>query len=603
MTQVVPSAQPRNLPAARYTLGAPAGNRRPVTMWVDGTPVYGTLYEPTAAAARGQAVGVLILEQVSWHRMHHRLARHLAAAGYYALTFDFRSRGESGVSDEWEMWQRHWVPASMVADTLQAMATFRALVPLQRLIGYGYCQAGHVAARAAVLGGMDALIFAGPVTIDDYFRHNYKGVLSGLPNLWASDDLNLFEPLAEFSGPVLFIHGDRDLFLAASPLEREIERAEAWQQAAPGRSFELCTIQGADHTFSSWPHESVVIEHTLAFLERHFGPGYPRSWQGPPPTPEVQERPRQDDPAAWVPLLATGYRLLRDGDAFRLTLPDGRQFALTPPLAALVRLLDGYHPLATIAPRLAAQLGRPVSVEQVARLLEDKLAPLGVVTPDSRGEGGEAEAGMTDILIRVYEPHDRFRQLLDNLTRVTRSPYNVIAVVGKRHAVLNQNRALERVRTRYAVFLDDDVLLTPGWLERLRETMDRTGAGAVSGRQLRMNGEPLASAAAVAPGQIVEIAFGGACFMFRTDLGIRFDERFVRSQWDDFDFLFQIYERGYKGYIDGRVDFYHHADPKYVTDQNYDYFVRKWTEKGLYRGLMFCRYPGGQRGYLPNFGD
>ena len=338
----------------------------------------------------------------------------------------------------------------------------------------------------------------------------------------------------------------------------------------------------------------MVCEFVRQWLDRRFGPGYPRSWQGPPPTPEVQERPRQDDPAAWVPLLATGYRLLRDGDAFRLTLPDGRQFALTPPLAALVRLLDGYHPLATIAPRLAAQLGRPVSVEQVARLLEDKLAPLGVVTPDSRGEGGEAEAGMTDILIRVYEPHDRFRQLLDNLTRVTRSPYNVIAVVGKRHAVLNQNRALERVRTRYAVFLDDDVLLTPGWLERLRETMDRTGAGAVSARQLRMNGEPLSTAAACGEHRaIVEALSGGACFMFRTDLGLRFDERYVRSQWDDVDFMFQLYERGYRTYIDGRVDFYHAAEGKLWIGQNLDYFKAKWTERGLLQGWASYRYADG----------
>jgi GT2 family glycosyltransferase len=132
--------------------------------------------------------------------------------------------------------------------------------------------------------------------------------------------------------------------------------------------------------------------------------------------------------------------------------------------------------------------------------------------------------------------------------------------------------------------------------------MDRTGAGAVSGRQLRMDGSPLASGAAVERGEIAEICFGGACFMFRNDLGLRFDERFVRSQWDDFDFIFQFYERGYKCYIDGRVEFYHHADPKQCIDQNYHYFTQKWTQKGLYRGLMFCRYPDGQRGYLPNFG-
>ena len=114
--------------------------------------------------------------------------------------------------------------------------------------------------------------------------------------------------------------------------------------------------------------------------------------------------------------------------------------------------------------------------------------------------------------------------------------------------------------------------------------------------------QALASAAAVGETEIAEICFGGACFMFRNDLGLRFDENFVRSQWDDFDFIFQFYELGYKCYIDGRVKFYHHADPKICQDQNYDYFIRKWNKKGLYRGLMYCRYPWGQRGYLPNFG-
>jgi glycosyltransferase involved in cell wall biosynthesis len=258
--------------------------------------------------------------------------------------------------------------------------------------------------------------------------------------------------------------------------------------------------------------------------------------------------------------------------------------------------------VAEIAERLSAELGRPIPPEQVAGLLRERLAPLGVVEPDARGEGGEEESGMTDILIRCYQPHDRLRALLDNLTRVTRSPYNILLIVGKRHAVLNQNVGLERARTKYAVFLDDDVILTEGWLERLRETMDRTGAGAVSARQLTMDGTPLSSGAACAKGEIAEICFGGACFMFRTDLGLRFDDHYVRSQWDDFDFIFQLYEKGYKAYIDGRVEFYHHADPKFCQDQNYDYFVKKWTQKGLYRGLMYCRYPWGQRGYLPNFG-
>ncbi|HLI28794.1 MAG TPA: glycosyltransferase [Chloroflexota bacterium] len=588
--------------AAAAPLSGAATAPVPITRQLDGQRVYMLYRPPHPPLPPGPRVGVLVLEQSGPHRLNVRLARALAAAGYATLAVDFRGRGESE-GELHDDGQRHLLLDSMVDDARLALRVLHEVAQPERVVLFGACQAGHVAARVAALDGADGLIGAGIVNFDEHFRVHFRGVLPGLPRLSDMETLDFFETLGPWCGPLLLLHGTDDPYMEH---ERLLSLAEAWLGRAPGRGLEMRILEGSDHTFSSHAREQVVIAETLAWIERRFGPGYPRAWQGPPPTWEVQGRTRQDGPEAWVPLLATGALVLpNEGNTppWRLELPEGKAFGLTEPLKRLVTLIDGHRPVAEIAARLTQELGQPVTAEQVARLLEDKLAPLGVVTPDSRGEGGEEESGMTDILIRCYEPNDRTRALLDNLTRVTRSPYNIILVVGHRSAVKNQNLALDRVRTKYAVFLDDDVLLTPGWLERLRETMDRTGAGAVSGRQLRMNGEPLASAAAVAPGQIVEIAFGGACFMFRTDLGIRFDERFVRSQWDDFDFLFQIYERGYKGYIDGRVDFYHHADPKYVVDQNYEYFVRKWTAKGLYRGLMFCRYPGGQRGYLPNFGD
>jgi dienelactone hydrolase len=602
MAQVLPDqAAARGLPPPDYEPGPLASGRRPVTMRVDGHRVYGTLYEPAPETVRGQRVGVLVLEQLSWHRMHHRLGQQLAAAGYWALTFDFRGRGESEGGDDREMWERHRVPPSMLADTRQALATLRALVPLDRVVAYAYCQAGHVAAQCAVDGRLDGIVAAGATTIDQYFRENYKGVLSGLPRLDEIADLEMFEHLGAYDGALLFIHGEGDLFLAASPLPLLMERAEAWSAGGPGREYEMCTIQSADHTFSSRPHESIVLEQTLHWLDRRFGPGYPRAWQGPPPTMTPAAPVRDDSPEVQVPVLTTGTFLAPVVDsapvgqpaAWQLYLPEGRAFALTEPLRQLVSLVDGHRTVGEIAATLSERLGRTVPVAQVSALLRDRLAPLGVLQPDARGEGGEDESGMTDILIRCYEPGDRLRALLDNLTRVTRSPYNVILVVGKRHAARNQNIALDRARTRYAVFLDDDILLTEGWLERLRETMDRTGAGAVSGRQLTMDGRGLYTSAGCAEGAIVEAPIGGTCFMFRNDLGLRFDETYVRSQWDDVDFMFQLYQLGYKTYVDGRVNFYHHADGKIWRNQNLMHFQEKWTAARLLQGWFMHRFGNG----------
>ncbi len=579
----------------------------PVTLTSGGELLYAMYHPPTGAPPRGPRVAVLVLEQLGPHRMNLRLSRALAAAGYPVLAVDFRGRGESeGENDP--TGQRHWVPESMVEDARVALGELRRRAAPERVVIFGACQAGHVAARLATADGVDGLVLAGVVNFDDYFRENYRGLLPGLPRISELPTADLFEELAGFFGPLLLIHGGSDPYMDP---HRLLELAERWLERAPrsGRHLEMRIVDGSDHTFSSRPREQVLIRETVTWLERRYGPGYPRAWQGPAPSAAPPATIRTDGPEDQVPLLTTGALLVppeggpaADAQGWRLQLPDGRVFALSDALRRLVALVDGHRSVGQIAATLSQDLGRTVTVEQVHRLLHERLAPLGVLEPDSRGEGGEAESGMTDILIRCYSPGDRLRALLDNLTRVTRSPYNVILVAGKRHAVRNQNLALDRTRTRYAVFLDDDILLTEGWLERLRETMDRTGAGAVSGRQLRLDGSPLSSGAACEKGEIVEICFGGACFMFRADLGIRFDENYVRSQWDDFDFIFQFYERGYKCYIDGRVEFYHHADPKICQDQNYAYFVQKWTQRGLYRGLMYCRYPNGHRGYLPNFG-
>jgi len=577
------SQQPRSVPAPQ-----PSGERLAIPS--DGGSLAATYY----AAARGAAprVAALILEQDTPHGLHRRLARALARVGYPVLAVDLQAPAVGAAAAD---------AAARVGEAELALAALRRRAAAERVVVVGTTGAATVVAGCAVAGRADGVVLIG----------------TRLPPEARPADLDVFEALRSFSGSVLLLGaGDTE---SEDPAAADLAaRANGWRLGAAGRHLELGIVDGpratlpvgGDHRLAPSAYAGVVEDLTLQWIERRYGPGYPQAWQGPPPSLELVAPQRDDGVAAQVPLLATGARLVSvtdvasaaDRPAWRLELPDGRHFALTDSLRQLVALVDGHRSVAAIAEQLRAAIGRPISAEQVARLLRERLAPLGVVEPDARGEGGEAESGMTDILIRCYQPHDRLRALLDNLTRVTRSPYNVILVVGKRHAVLNQNIALDRVRTKYAVFLDDDILLTEGWLERLRETMDRTGAGAVSARQLRMDGTPLSSGAACARGEIVEICFGGACFMFRTDLGMRFDETYVRSQWDDFDFIFQIYEKGYKAYIDGRVEFYHHADPKICQDQNYDYFVRKWTQKGLYRGLMYCRYPFGHRGYLPNFG-
>jgi hypothetical protein len=569
---------------------ASAARGEPVEIASAGAPLQATYYGARDPAPPGPRLAVLILERASTHDVPGRLARALAAAGYAALVVDVRpgaGRPDSDVD-------------ARISDARAALTALRGRAAPERTVLVGDVSLAAVVAHCGAAEHADGLVLVG----------------SRLPTEAQPSDLDVFDALEPFTGAALLL-GAGDTETQGSAAGMLAAHAESWRLGAAGRHLELGVVDGpratlpvgTDHHLEPGAYAGVVVELTVQWLERRFGPGYPRAWQGPPPARDVPPPARPEGIEVQVPLLATGATLVpvpegtpgATSGAWRLELPDGRAFALTDALRRLVSLVDGHRPVGAIAAELSATMGRPIGAEQVGHLLRERLAPLGVLEPDARGEGGEDESGMTDILIRCYEPHDRLRALLDNLTKVTRSPYNILLIVGKRSAVLNQNVGLDRARTRYAVFLDDDVILTEGWLERLRETMDRTGAGAVSARQLRMDGSPLSTAAACGEGNIVEALSGGACFMFRTDVGLRFDETYVRSQWDDVDFMFHLFERGYNAYVDGRVDFYHHNDPKVWRAQNLCHFVDKWTGKGLLRGWALYTYENGSA-FMPCFG-
>jgi hypothetical protein len=546
-----------------------------------------TYFPPAPGALPSLGVAVIVLERQGLWGLNLAVARALAAAGYPTLAVD--GRGDANGDRE----------AARLADVRAAIAALRQRTAAGRVLLFAPIEHAGAVARAAAAEGAAGVVLAG----------------TRLPPAAGPADLDVFDALAPYEGPLLLL-GTGDTEEHGPAVDALVAHAAHWRQASARCHLEMGIVdgprmmlpQGGDHAISPANYVGVALELTLQWIERRYGPGYPRAWQGPPPSDQPGPPPLDDSPAAAVPVLTTGSVLLppdaglfEDGGAWSLTLPDGRAFALTDALRRLVALVDGHRNVGQIAAALSAEIGRNLPAEQVGRLLRERLAPLGVLEPDVRGHGGEDDSWMTDILIRCYEPHDRLRALLDNLTRVTRPPYNLILVVGKRHAVLNQHVGLDRARTRYAVFLDDDVILTEGWVERLRETMDRTGAGAVSARQLRMDGSPLSTAGACGERDVVEALSGGACFMFRNDLGLRFDETYVRSQWDDVDFMFQLYERGLRAYVDGRVDFYHHNDPKVWRGQNLRHFVEKWLGKGLLRGWALYTYENASA-FMPCFG-
>ena len=99
-----------------------------------------------------------------------------------------------------------------------------------------------------------------------------------------------------------------------------------------------------------------------------------------PPTP---------DPVEWR--LASGVWLVEgtavgagaavDEHVYTLVLPDGRRYQVSEPLYRLAELLECRLSLQEVAARLSERLGRPLTVADVAGLVERKLVPQHVVTP------------------------------------------------------------------------------------------------------------------------------------------------------------------------------------------------------------------------------
>src|SRR6266571_835257 len=98
----------------------------------------------------------------------------------------------------------------------------------------------------------------------------------------------------------------------------------------------------------------------------------------------------------------------------------------------------------------------------------------------------------------VVVPRERFsvtRRALEALYASTPRPFRLVYVDGGSPARIRRylaaearNIGLRRVRTRYVVFIDNDAIPAPGWLERMVECAEETGAWVVG--PLYLVGEP-----------------------------------------------------------------------------------------------------------------
>ncbi len=181
-----------------------------------------------------------------------------------------------------------------------------------------------------------------------------------------------------------------------------------------------------------------------------------------------------------------------------------------------------------------------------------------------------------------------------------------------------RNMALSHVRTKYVVFVDNDVSVEAGWLERLISCAEETGAWAVgplyliddpakriihtAGAELRIVDEggrrrlherhrfsyqPLAKVQAQLVRQPIDLV-EFHCMLVRTDVFSRLgplDERLI-SFLDHVDFCIDVAEAGGGIYIEPAAIVTHLAPPPYAISDLPCFFLRwsdAWMEPSIRR--------------------
>ena len=172
------------------------------------------------------------------------------------------------------------------------------------------------------------------------------------------------------------------------------------------------------------------------------------------------------------------------------------------------------------------------------------------------------------------------------------------------------NRGLATATGPYAVWLNNDCVVTPGWLERLRDALERAPwIGAVGPMTDGAGGLQKAAGKGPAPRDLDRYAAAwalkhrgrmtwahrlvGFCVLHRTALlkeAGYLDERFGLGCYEDFDWCLRVRQAGYELYAAedcfvshrGQASFRgNRLDHAAIVRGNRDLLVDKWCRKGL----------------------
>ncbi|MBI4375734.1 MAG: glycosyltransferase family 2 protein [Elusimicrobia bacterium] len=317
-----------------------------------------------------------------------------------------------------------------------------------------------------------------------------------------------------------------------------------------------------------------------------------------------------------------------------------------PPAVPILAEIISFSKVPVISIALRKVPGRPVSQEGAPRLLPP---------PESRWEHWEFERidgewirrrlrrlkagpakpqtrGLTSIIVPCFNGWDYTRQCLESLRRWTQQPYEIIVVdngssdatsrlkprsnprlsVVRNAANLGFARAINQgmraARGRYLVWLNNDAVVTPGWLDRLISAAERApwvgAAGPYTNETAGVQwvrpvgyrdfaGLPLfAEAWALRHRGRARMVhrLTGFCLLVKSEAAAAvgtLDERFGIGCYEDFDYCLRLRQAGYELVLAEEAFVHHHGHKTFGSEEamrqraaaNREVFIDKWCRR------------------------
>lgn len=185
------------------------------------------------------------------------------------------------------------------------------------------------------------------------------------------------------------------------------------------------------------------------------------------------------------------------------------------------------------------------------------------------------------ILVLCYQYTKYTEQTINSVLDTATSNYNLIIQPTMIDSAKNSNCLIDSSPTEYMILVDDDVMFrNKGWDECLIGALTLSlGVGVVVPRLFSANHDPINEQSHVPKDTIMSgIKSAGAVMAFR-EQGLRHDEAYKKTQYNDTDFLYQHLALNQLVIVDGRVDVLHMRKPNFSTPwntANRAYFLKKW---------------------------